>query len=178
MPCAEAAGDKCPYEPVPQAGPVPHPPPGKTWEALMDCALELARQASAAGEVPVGCIVVDGAGRIVGRGANAPVSRNDPTAHAELLALREAGRTLGNYRLAGCVLVVTLEPCAMCAAACVHARLDGVVYGACDRLAGAAGSAADLFDWPFINHRVWHMGGVRSNACASLLRDFFRKRRT
>ncbi len=143
----------------------------------MGLALELARGAADAGEVPVGCVIVTRDGRIAGRGANAPVTGCDPTAHAEMLALREAGRTLGSYRLGGCVLVVTLEPCAMCAAACAHARLDGVVYGACDSIAGACGSAADLLDWSFLNHRLWHMGGVRSEECAALLQDFFRARR-
>ncbi len=159
------------------AGPVPAPPPGRTWDGLMGLALELARAAGRAGEVPVGCVVADREGRIVGRGANAPVASSDPTAHAEILALREAGRRLGNYRLGGCVLVVTLEPCAMCAAACAHARLDGVVYGACDLAAGACGSAADLLDWTFLGQAPWHMGGVRSEECAALLRDFFRDRR-
>lgn len=141
-------------------------------------ALALAGEARAAGEVPVGALVVTAEGRIAGEGRNAPLQTHDPSAHAEIAALRAAGRTLGNYRLQGCTLVVTLEPCAMCAAACVHARLDGVVYGACDRLAGAVGSRADLLDWPFLNHRIWHMGGVLSAPCAELLQDFFRGRRS
>lgn len=143
----------------------------------MDRALGLAARASARGEVPVGALVVAPDGKVVGEGANAPVSLCDPTAHAEILALREAGRTLRNYRLGSCVLVVTLEPCAMCAAACVHARLAGVVFGAWDRLAGAMGSRTDIPDWPFLNHRLWHMGGVRSAECARVLKDFFSARR-
>lgn len=163
---------------MPVAGPVPRAPAGHSWEGLMDRALQLAGEASRAGEVPVGALVVTQDGRIVGEGANAPCARHDPTAHAEILALRAAGQSLGNYRLQGCVLVVTLEPCAMCAQAIVHARMDGLVYGAWDSLAGAVSSAADLLDMPFQNHRVWHMGGVRSEACAALLQDFFRARRS
>lgn len=144
----------------------------------MQRALALAGTAAQAGEVPVGALVVTGEGRIVGEGANAPCRRHDPTAHAEILALRAAGAQLGNYRLQGCVMVVTLEPCAMCAQAIVHARLDGLVYGAWDNLAGAVSSAADLLDMPFQNHRVWHMGGVLSEPCAALLQGFFRARRS
>ena len=166
-----------PYESMAVNGPVPKAPPGWTWDTLMDRALELAAGAGALGEVPVGALVVTAEGRIAGEGSNSPCARHDPTAHAEILALRAAGTALGNYRLQGCVLVVTLEPCAMCAAACVHARLDGLVYGASDRLAGAVGSATDLPDWPFLNHRLWHMGGVRSSRCAGLLQDFFAVRR-
>ncbi len=141
-------------------------------------ALDLAREAETAGEVPVGALVVAPDGRVAGRGRNSPCADCDPTAHAEIRALREAGGTLGSCRLTGCVLVVTLEPCAMCAAACVHARLAGLVYGAADRLAGAVGSRTDLPDWPFLNHRLWHMGGVRSRECAEILRRFFAARRT
>ena len=119
------------------AGPVPDPPPGLSWEGLMDQALDQARLAAEAGEVPVGAVLAGPGGHILARTGNAPVRRHDPTAHAEILALRAGGAALGNYRLAGCVLAVTLEPCAMCAAALVHARLAGVVYGAADDLAGA-----------------------------------------
>lgn len=167
-----------PYISMRPAGPKTPAPAGRTWEGLMDRALDLARQAGARGEVPVGALVVTADGQIIGEGANAPCQLNDPTAHAEILALRAAGRTTGNYRLQDAVLVVTLEPCAMCAAACVHARLAGVVYGACDRLAGAVASRADLLDWSFLNHRIWHMGGIQSEACAKLLQDFFATRRS
>lgn len=159
------------------AGPVPTAPKGRTWEGLMDMALLLAREAEAEGEVPVGALVVASDGSILGRGRNAPCRGNDPTAHAEMRALQEAGKALGNYRLEDCVLVVTLEPCAMCAQAMVHARVAGCVYGAMDRQAGAALSAMELFDMPFQNHRVWHMGGVRGEECARILLDFFKKRR-
>ena len=140
-------------------------------------ALEQARRAAEAGEVPVGAGLAAPDGRLLAEAHNAPLRRHDPTAHAEVLALRRAGVALGNYRLGGCVLVVTLEPCAMCAAALAHARLAGVVYGAADRLAGAVSSCAELLDAPFFNHRVWHMGGICSEACAALLRDFFAARR-
>lgn len=140
-------------------------------------ALEQARRAAEAGEVPVGAVLAAPDGRLLAEAHNAPLRRHDPTAHAEVLALRRAGVALGNYRLGGCVLVVTLEPCAMCAAALAHARLAGVVYGAADRLAGAVSSCAELLDAPFFNHRVWHMGGICSEACAAVLRDFFAVRR-
>lgn len=159
------------------AGPNTPPPPGHTWDSLMALALEEARVCLAAGEVPVGAVVVAPDGRLLARCGNAPVRRNDPTAHAEVLGLRAAGTALGNYRLNGCTLVVSLEPCAMCAAAIIHARLAGVVYGAADPLAGAVTSRAEYFDAQCANHRVWHMGGVRSKACAALLREFFDARR-
>ena len=111
------------------------------------------------------------------RAHNRPVALHDPTAHAEILALRAAGAASGNYRLGGGVLVVTLEPCAMCAAALVHARLAGVVYGAADRLAGAVTSCTETLDQPFFNHRVWHMGGVLARESVDLLQDFFSGRR-
>jgi len=142
----------------------------------MDRALELARQSAADGEVPVGAVVVkDGA--IVGSGNNHPISAVDPTAHAEIQALREAGRTLENYRLSDCTLYVTLEPCAMCAGAMVHARIKRLVYGAADPKSGAAGSVFDLVRSPQMNHRVETSGGVLEQECGTLLRDFFRSRR-
>lgn len=159
------------------AGPVPDPPPGLSWEGLMELALVQARMAATEGEVPVGAVLAGPDGRLLAQCRNAPVRRHDPTAHAEILALRAGGAALGNYRLTGCVLAVTLEPCAMCAAALAHARLAGVVYGAADDLAGAVISRAEYLDAPFCNHRVWHMGGVRAEACAVLLRDFFERKR-
>ncbi len=143
----------------------------------MRLALEEARNAPAAGEVPVGAIVVSPDGNILGRAHNQPVSLSDPSAHAEILAMRAAGRTLQNYRLEHCVLVVTLEPCFMCTGAIVHARLGGVVYGASDNRAGAVESCFNGLDLPFHNHRVWHMGGIAAQECAALLQDFFRKSR-
>ena len=143
----------------------------------MRLALDEARQAAREDEVPVGAVLVAADGRLLARAHNRPVALHDPTAHAEILALRQAGRGLGNYRLGGCVLVVTLEPCAMCAAACIHARLAGVVYGAADSQAGAVVSRAEYFDAQSANHSLWHMGGVRGAECAELLRGFFAARR-
>lgn len=139
-------------------------------------ALALARQAANVGEVPVGAVVVH-EGRIVGRGHNQPVARQDPTAHAEIVALREAARTLGNYRLDGCTLYVTLEPCAMCAQAALHARLARVVYGAAEPRSGAAGSVLNLFALPQLNAHTQVHGGVLAEPAAALLQDFFRQRR-
>nr|WP_280190178.1 tRNA adenosine(34) deaminase TadA [Delftia sp. PS-11]KAJ8744711.1 tRNA adenosine(34) deaminase TadA [Delftia sp. PS-11] len=146
-------------------------------EAWMHLALEQARAAARAGEVPVGAIVVkDGA--IVGRGCNAPVAHGDPTAHAEVLALRDAARQLGNYRLDGCTLYVTLEPCTMCSGAMLHARLDRVVYGAAEPRTGAAGSVLDVFALPQINHHTRVTRGVLAGECADLMSGFFQSRRT
>jgi tRNA(adenine34) deaminase len=144
---------------------------------FMQQALQLAHHAEAAGEVPVGAVLVRD-GEVIGAGWNQPISANDPTAHAEIVALRDAGRRVGNYRLPGSTLYVTLEPCVMCAGAIVHARVERVVYGAADPRTGAAGSVFDLLpsDQRF-NHRTACEGGVRAAACGQLLRDFFRRRR-
>jgi tRNA(adenine34) deaminase len=145
-------------------------------ERWMTQALALAEQAGSRGEVPVGAIVVcDGA--IVGRGGNSPVAASDPTAHAEIAALREAAAVLGNYRLPGCELYVTLEPCAMCAGAIMHARLARLVYGARDPKTGACGSVIDLFGEPRLNHHTSVEGGVCADACGALLTRFFAERR-
>ncbi|MDR2745386.1 MAG: nucleoside deaminase [Desulfovibrio sp.] len=142
----------------------------------MGRALGLARRGAEAGEIPVGALVVGQGGEILAEAHNAPAGLSDPTAHAEILVLRAAGRVLGNYRLGGCVLVVTLEPCPMCAAALAHARLDGLVFGAADEAAGAVVSRAEYLNMP-ANHKIWHMGGVRARECADLLRDFFARKR-
>lgn len=142
----------------------------------MQRALALARAAAAQGEVPVGALVVRGS-EIIGEGANRPIGQHDPSAHAEIEALRAAGRALGDYRLTGATLYVTLEPCIMCASAIVHARIDRVVFGAWDPKAGAAGSIADVFAIPQLNHRVDVFGGVLAEECATLLSEFFRARR-
>ena len=139
-------------------------------------ALAQARLAQAAGEVPVGAVVVRG-GSIVGRGHNRPLAGHDPTAHAEIQALREAAAAAGNYRLEDCTLYVTLEPCAMCSGAMLHARLDRVVYAAADPKTGAAGSVVNLFAEPRLNHRTQVQGGVLAQDCGRLLSDFFRTRR-
>jgi tRNA(adenine34) deaminase len=139
-------------------------------------ALAEAERGQAAGEVPVGAVVVaDGA--IVGRAHNAPVALSDPTAHAEVLALRDAARKLGNYRLPGATLYVTLEPCAMCAGAIVLGRVPRVVYGAPDPKAGAAGSVLDVLAEPRLNHRPDVAGGLLAEESAALLREFFASRR-
>ena len=139
-------------------------------------ALDLAREAGARGEVPVGAVAVLDE-RIVGRGANARESARDPTAHAELLAIRDAARTLGRWRLTGVTLLVTLEPCAMCAGAMVLARIDRLVYAASDPKAGAAGSLMDLSADPRLNHRFPVERGVLADEAGELLRAFFRARR-
>ena len=139
-------------------------------------ALALARAAGERGEVPVGAVVVRD-GTIIGRGGNAPIVASDPTAHAEIAALRDAGRALGNYRLPGCALYVTLEPCAMCAGAIMHARLARVVFGARDPKTGACGSVVDLFADPRLNHHTSVASGVRAEECGALLSDFFVARR-
>jgi tRNA(adenine34) deaminase len=145
-------------------------------EAFMRLALDEARAAAEAGEVPVGAVLVkDGA--VVATGRNAPIGSHDPSAHAEMVALREGARRLGNYRLDGCILYVTLEPCAMCSGAMLHARLDRVVYGAADPKTGAAGSVIDLFAQPQLNHQTQVQGGVLAGEGAELLRGFFKERR-
>lgn len=143
----------------------------------MGRALDLAREAARAGDVPVGAVVLDPGGAAVGEGANVREARRDPTGHAEILALRAAGASLGAWRLEGCTLVVTLEPCAMCAGAAVLARLDRIVFGAWDPKAGACGSVWDLPRDRQALHRVEVVGGVREAECAQLLRGFFGRRR-
>jgi tRNA(adenine34) deaminase len=139
-------------------------------------ALALARKAAAAGEVPVGAVVVkDGA--VIGRGHNHPVAAHDPTAHAEVVAMRDAATRLGNYRLVDCTLYVTLEPCAMCAGAIMHARLGRVVYGAADPKAGACGSVVNLFAESRLNHHATVAGGMMAEEAGKLLQDFFSARR-
>lgn len=144
--------------------------------AFMHAALDLARQAEAAGEVPVGAVVVR-EGVIVGRGFNAPISRRDPSAHAEMQALRDAAQQLGNYQLVGCELFVTLEPCLMCAGAIMHARIARVVYGASDPKSGACGSVLDAFAERRLNHHAEVVGGVLAGECGIMLSNFFAMRR-
>jgi tRNA(adenine34) deaminase len=144
-------------------------------EAL-SLALDEARSAAEAGEVPIGAIVVAN-GAVVGRGQNRVLRDLDPTAHAEIVAMREAARTLGNYRLPGCELFVTLEPCAMCAGAMIHARLDRLIYAAADPKAGAAGSVLEVLNHPQLNHQMNVTRGELAEASSELLRSFFRQRR-
>jgi tRNA(adenine34) deaminase len=147
-------------------------------ETLMREAVELARQAASIGEVPIGCVVYDEAtAEVIGRGYNRREADHDPTAHAEVLALREAAGRRGHWRLTGCTLLVTLEPCPMCAGAIVNARVPRVVYGCDDPKAGAARTLFQICDDPRLNHRAAVTGGVLAGECAELLRQFFRAQR-
>jgi tRNA(adenine34) deaminase len=143
---------------------------------FMRLALEHAAAAQARGEVPVGSVLVRG-DHVIAIGANSPITSNDPTAHAEIEALRAGGRALGSYRLTDTTLYVTLEPCAMCASAIVHARVRRLVFGAWDPLAGAAGSIVNVFTLPGLNHRVDVFGGVLMEECTAVLKQFFAQRR-
>ena len=145
--------------------------------ARMREALRLAVRAAERGEVPVGALVVKD-GKIIGRGYNAPITSKDPTAHAEIQALREASAALGNYRLEGCSLYVTLEPCAMCAGAIMHARIARLIYGAADPKTGACGSVIDLFAEKRLNHHAEVNGGVLADEAGRLLSEFFAARRS
>jgi tRNA(adenine34) deaminase len=147
-----------------------------TDEVWMQQALELAHSAEVAGEVPVGAIIVKD-GQIIGVGVNAPIAGHDPTAHAEIQALRAAGQTLQNYRLVDSTLYVTLEPCPMCAGALVNARVSRLVYGAADLRVGSAGTVFDIVRAPEVNHRLEVTAGVLESACREMLQGFFRVRR-
>jgi tRNA(adenine34) deaminase len=157
---------------------VPAPEFRRGDEELMRLAMAEARAAEAAGEVPVGAIVVapDGA-VILGRGRNSVIAGSDPSAHCEIVAMREAARTVGNYRLTGCTLVCTLEPCAMCAGAILHARIARLVYAAKDPKAGACGSVMSVMNHAALNHRVEVTDGVLAEECGAMLSEFFRQRR-
>jgi tRNA(adenine34) deaminase len=151
-------------------------PPASRDSFWMHRALELAVHAAARDEVPVGAVLVrDDA--VLGEGWNQPISANDPTAHAEIIALRQAARRERNYRLPGTILYVTLEPCCMCAGALIHARVQRVVFGAFDPKTGAAGSVFDILQSPLHNHRIEILGGVLAQECGELLRGFFQERR-
>lgn len=153
--------------------PEPAPHDDAYW---MRQALELAREARDAGEVPVGAVVVAG-GQVIGQGYNQPISSHDPTAHAEVVALRDAAGRLANYRLPGATLYVTMEPCVMCAGAILHARLTRVVYGAREYKTGAHGSIVDVFAEPRLNHHCEIVGGILADECAALISGFFESRR-
>lgn len=148
----------------------------ETDRAFMHLALDQAQNAWLLGEVPVGAVIVRG-GQVIATGYNRPIGEHDPTAHAEIVALRQAAHLLGNYRLPDCTLYVTLEPCAMCAMALLHARFARVVFGARDPKTGAAGSVVDLFADPRLNHHCSITAGVEQAACGNLLQEFFRERR-
>lgn len=145
-------------------------------EFFMRAALELAQQAAQAGEVPVGAVVVKD-GDIIGRGSNATIGRHDPSAHAEMLALRDAAQRIGNYRLVDCELFVTLEPCLMCAGVIFHSRVARVVFGAPDPKTGVAGSILNLFEEQRLNHHATVLGGVLAAECGAILSQFFAARR-
>ena len=145
-------------------------------EPYMRLALEAAKQAAQRGEVPVGAVLVKD-GQVLAIAHNQPIGRHDPTAHAEVQAMRQAAQTLGNYRLDDCTLYVTLEPCTMCSGAALHARLKRVVFGAAETKTGAAGSVLNVFDHSQINHKTQVQGGVLADECASVLQDFFAQRR-
>lgn len=145
-------------------------------EVWMRHALQLARRAQSEGEIPVGAVLVKQE-HILGEGWNRPIAANDPTAHAEICALRSAAASLGNYRIPGATLYVTLEPCVMCAGALIHARIDRVVYGASDPKAGAAGSVFDVLGTGKLNHRIDVTAGVLTHQCSTLLSGFFRSKR-
>ena len=145
-------------------------------ERFMREALALAAQGAELGEVPVGAVLVQD-GKVVGRGFNCPISAHDPSAHAEMVAIRAAAQQLANYRLPGSTLYVTLEPCSMCAGLIVHSRVQRVVYGASEPKAGVAASRGQFFAQEFLNHRVLVEGGVLQEECSSLLSEFFRQRR-
>jgi len=142
----------------------------------MQLALALAQEAAEQGEVPVGAIIVKN-GVVIGRGRNAPIGKHDPSAHAEIMAMREAAQTLGNYRLVDCTLYVTLEPCAMCAGAIQHARIARLVYGASDPKTGACGSVVNLMAETKLNHHCEVTAGVMAEDCGATLSDFFKQRR-
>jgi tRNA(adenine34) deaminase len=142
----------------------------------MELALAEARMAAEAGEVPVGALVIIN-GEIIGRAGNRNLRDHDPTAHAEILALRQAAQHLGNHRLTGCTLYATIEPCAMCAGAVIHARIARLVYGAKDSKAGAAGSILEVINHPRLNHKMEVVSGVLDDRCSEILQEFFRRRR-
>jgi len=155
--------------------PPPHPE-AMSDSDFMQIALDLAQQAAAVGEVPVGAIVVKN-GEIIGRGSNAPIGTHDPTAHAEIRAMRDAAQRIGNYRLVDCTLYVTLEPCAMCSGAIQHARIAKLIYGASDPKTGACGSVVNLMAEPKLNHHTEMASGVLASECGALLSAFFSARR-
>jgi tRNA(adenine34) deaminase len=150
--------------------------PSEDDAAWMELALEQAALAAAAGEVPVGALVIKD-GEIIGRGHNRNLLDNDPAAHAEIVALRQAAARVGNHRLTGCTMVATIEPCSMCAGALIHARIARLVYGASDPKAGAAGSVLQVINHSGLNHRMEITAGVLARKCSEVLQDFFRQKR-
>lgn len=165
------------FSPFPEGGPRGIPPKGRDWHGLMRMALELTNAPEYRSEVPVGALVVAPDGVICGASGNRVKADHDPAGHAEILAIRAACRAIGNERLQGHILVATLEPCLMCAAAILEARLAGVVFGCADRQAGAIASRADFIAITGESRHIWHIGGILAPECARKLRDFFIERR-
>ena len=165
------------WKALPSWGPEPAAPAGLTWQGLMRRALRLARAGAKAGEIPVGALVIDSEGEILSEAHNETEALHDPTAHAEVLALRRACSKVGNHRLGGCILVVTLEPCLMCTGARRESRVSGVVFGASDARAGAVCSCLEGLDYAQTGAQPWSYGGVEAEACADILKEFFRVRR-
>lgn len=155
------------------ACPPPAPPEGASWRDLMETALEEAFAAARANEAPIGAALYSATGGLLARAHNEPIGACDPTAHAEILCIRRAAEKVGNYRLTGSIMVVTLEPCLMCVGALIHARVAGVVFGAPDPRAGALVSNLDGHALPFSNHRMWHVSGVLQDECSATLKRFF-----
>ena len=159
---------------------LPDAPSAAQDEYAMRLALDQALNAQLVGEVPVGAVIThmaDGVPQVIATGYNRPITTNDPTAHAEIVAVRHAAQLLGNYRLPGCTIYVTLEPCAMCAMALMHARIGRIVFAAADPKTGAVGSVLNLFDNPKLNHHTHVQGGLLADAAGTMLRDFFVERR-
>ena len=165
------------WKALPSWGPEPAAPRGLTWQGLMRRALRLARAGAKAGEIPVGALVVGPEGEILSEAHNETEALHDPTAHAEVLALRRAAAKVGNHRLGGSILVVTLEPCLMCTGAIRESRVSGVVFGASDARAGAVCSCLEGLDYAQTGAQPWNYGGVEAEACADILREFFKVRR-
>lgn len=159
------------------AAALPECPPGHTWRGLMSLAFDEACAAAREDEAPVGAVLAGADGSILARAHNRNIALSDPTAHAEVLCLREAGQRLGNHRLTGSILVATLEPCLMCVGALIHARVAGIVFAAPDPKAGALVSNLDARSLPFLNHRPWIVQGVMAGECGALLKRFFLARR-
>lgn len=155
----------------------PEPPAGTSWRTLMDVAFQEACKAAAMGEAPIGAALFSMNGTLIAKAHNQPITLNDPTGHAEVLCLRRAAESVGNYRLTNTIMAVTLEPCLMCTGALIHARVSGVVFAARDPKAGALVSNLDGHALPFTNHKMWTVEGVMGEECSSLLKRFFLERR-
>lgn len=177
MPLLNISAEPDCWKALPSWGPEPAAPAGLSWQGLMRRALRLARTAARAGEIPVGALVVGPEGDILAEAHNETEALHDPTAHAEVLALRRAAAKVGNHRLGGCILVVTLEPCLMCTGAIRESRVSGVVFGASDARAGAVCSCLEGLDYAQTGAQPWSYGGVEAGPCAEILRRFFQERR-